>query len=106
MLKLVVVTAQGEEKTLECHTPGTPVMRLIKDAGLHDMLALCGGYRECGTCHVHVGSEFLSRLPTMSREESELLCASAQRTSNSRLSCQISLTHELDGLRVTIVREG
>lgn len=104
MPKLVVANADGEEATIE-RDAGTSVMRAIKDAGLDGLMALCGGCRACGTCHVYVDTPFLVRLPEMTRDEDELLVQSSRRTANSRLSCQIPLTDELDGLRVTIVRE-
>lgn len=77
-------------------------MQAIRDGGIHELLALCGGACSCATCHVYVDRRFASALPAMSEDESDLLDGSSHRQEMSRLSCQIKLTAELDGLRVTV----
>lgn len=63
----------------------------------------CGGALSCGTCHVYVDESFLSRLSEPSEQENELLdFVSAERTSRSRLACQITMNEELDGLVIHI----
>lgn len=84
---------------------GLTVMEAIRDNGFDDLLALCGGCCSCATCHVHVDSEFASRLPIMSEDENDLLDSSDHRDETSRLSCQIPMSAELDGPRVTIAPE-
>lgn len=69
------------------------------------MLALCGGCLSCATCHVFVDEAFIDRLVPMSADEDELLNSSDARCSTSRLSCQIELTEDLEGLSVTIAPE-
>lgn len=80
-------------------------METIRDAGIDDILALCGGQCCCATCHVYVEPNFLERLPHMSEDECDLLESSGYREDNSRLSCQIPLSHQLDGLSVRIAPE-
>jgi 2Fe-2S ferredoxin len=104
MPKLIVVTREGEESTLEAQG-GLSVMEAIRDAGIDELLALCGGCCSCATCHVQVDEAFLSKLPPMSPDEDDLLDSSDFRQANSRLSCQIPLTDALDGLKVTIAPE-
>jgi 2Fe-2S ferredoxin len=81
-------------------------METIRDSDIDELLALCGGCLSCATCHVYVDPVFVDRLPQMSDDESYLLDSSDFRTPASRLSCQIPITSELDGLRATIAPEG
>lgn len=104
MPKLVVVNRAGEESTVEAQN-GLTVMEAIRDNGFDELLALCGGCCSCATCHVHVDPAFLDKLPRMSEDENDLLDSSDHRDANSRLSCQIPMTAELDGLKVTIALE-
>ena len=104
MPQLIVVTRNGEERTITGEA-GLSVMEVIRDAGIDEILALCGGCCSCATCHVHVDPEFAAKLPKMSHDEDDLLDSSADRDPNSRLSCQIPFTDDLDGLRVTVAAE-
>jgi 2Fe-2S ferredoxin len=104
MLKLTIVTRDGSERTLEARA-GLSVMEVIRQHGVDELLALCGGCCSCGTCHVHVDEDWLTALPQMRGDEDDLLDISDYRTANSRLSCQLLLTAELDGVRVTIAPE-
>jgi len=71
--------------------------------GIDGILAECGGSCMCATCHVYVEEEFLARLNPIEEAEEEMLgCTAAQRKANSRLSCQIHVTAELDGLVVNL----
>ena len=75
------------------------VMGAATHHGLAGILAECGGNAMCATCHVYVEGNWLERLPAMSDEEDALLDgAAAERLPNSRLSCQIKIAPELDGL--------
>ncbi|MEN2787193.1 2Fe-2S iron-sulfur cluster-binding protein [Sphingomonas qilianensis] len=104
MPKLIVVTREGEEREIAGEA-GLSVMEVIRDAGIDEILALCGGCCSCATCHVHVDPEFAAKLQPMSEDENDLLDSSSERDENSRLSCQIDMTDALDGLRVTIAAE-
>ncbi|MEG3089469.1 2Fe-2S iron-sulfur cluster-binding protein [Sphingomonas sp. PB4P5] len=104
MPKLIVVTRAGEEREIAGEA-GLSVMEVIRDAGIDEILALCGGCCSCATCHIHVDPEFAAKLPAMSEDENDLLESSSERDENSRLSCQIDMTDALDGLRVTIAAE-
>ncbi len=104
MPKLIVVTREGEEREIEGEA-GLSVMEVIRDAGIDEILALCGGCCSCATCHVHVDPAFADKLPKMSEDEDDLLDSSADRTATSRLSCQLPMTDALDGLKVTIAAE-
>ena len=104
MAKLIVVTREGEEREIDGEA-GLSVMEIIRDAGIDEILALCGGCCSCATCHVHVDPEFAAKLPAMSEDENDLLDSSSDRDDSSRLSCQIQFTSALDGLKVTIAAE-
>ncbi|MEG3123746.1 2Fe-2S iron-sulfur cluster-binding protein [Sphingomonas sp. GB1N7] len=104
MPKLIVVTREGEEREIDGEA-GLSVMEVIRDAGIDEILALCGGCCSCATCHVHVDPEFAAKLPKMSEDENDLLDSSSERDEFSRLSCQVDLTDALDGLKVRIAAE-
>ena len=104
MPRLIVTTRSGETREVEA-AAGLTVMEAIRDNGFDELLALCGGCCSCATCHVHVDPEFAALLPRLTADEDDLLDSSDDRDENSRLSCQIPFTDELDGLRVRIAEE-
>ena len=104
MPKLIVVNREGEEQAVEGDT-GLSVMEVIRDNGFDELLALCGGCCSCATCHVYVDPSFADKLPALSEDENDLLDSSDHRNGSSRLSCQLVLNDDLDGLRVTIAPE-
>ena len=104
MPRLSVTMRDGKTREIEGEV-GLSVMEVIRDAGVDELLALCGGCCSCATCHVHVDPVDLDRLPPMAADEDDLLDSSDHRNATSRLSCQISLAAALDGLRVTIAPE-
>ena len=104
MPKLIVVTREGETREIEGEV-GLSVMEVIREAGIDELLALCGGCCSCATCHVHVDPDYAGKLPEMSDDENELLAISDDRDAASRLSCQIPFTAALDGMTVTIAKE-
>lgn len=86
--------------------PGMSVMEIIRDNGIDELLALCGGCLACATCHVLVDPAQVDALGQASDDEGELLDSSDHRQLNSRLACQLPFGPALDGLRVTIAPEG
>jgi len=69
--------------------------------GVDGIVAECGGNAQCGTCHVYVEETWLPKLPPMQDDENAMLDTTmCPRRANSRLSCQIPVTKELDGLVV------
>jgi 2Fe-2S ferredoxin len=104
MPRLNVPTRDGLQLEVE-GKEGTSIMETIRNGGIEELAAICGGSMACATCHVYVEEPDLARLPVMSRSESDLLDTSETRTSRSRLSCQIILSAELDGLGLTIAPE-
>ena len=104
MPQLIVTTRNGAEETLNAST-GVSVMEALRNGGVDEVLALCGGCCSCATCHIYVDPAFLDKIPAMSSDENDLLDSSSYRKDNSRLSCQIDFKPELDGLRVTVAPE-
>jgi 2Fe-2S ferredoxin len=101
---LNVVTRDGGEQSFEAKS-GLSVMEAIRNAGIDDLLALCGGCCSCATCHVYVDPAFADKLPAMDEAENDLLDGSTHRNDTSRLSCQLPMSDAIDGIRVTIAPE-
>ena len=104
MPKLIVTKRDGATVELEGKT-GLSVMEVIRDNGIDELLALCGGCCSCATCHIHIDPEFAGNVAPMGEDENDLLDSSDHRDASSRLSCQIPFTAALDGLKVTIAQE-
>lgn len=104
MTELHIITREGETHTV-AGQPGLSVMELIREAGVDELLAMCGGSCSCATCHVIVDARFVDRLPPMGEDENDLLDSSQYRNDRSRLSCQLSWEADLDGLTVQIAPE-
>jgi len=102
--EIIVTTRQGDVARLPLRS-GMSLMEAIREAGNDELLALCGGCCSCATCHVHVDPAFADRLPPIGADENDLLDSSDHRNANSRLSCQIKLAGDMDGLRVTLAPE-
>lgn len=99
-MKIHVTDQDGGEHELE-GLDGWRVMEVIRDWGLN-IKAECGGAASCATCHVYVDEPWLAKLPAPSDDEEDLLYTAQDRRPNSRLSCQILLSDDLDGLKVTL----
>lgn len=104
MPTLNVTTRDGTEIAVDAQA-GQSVMETIRDAGIDELAAICGGCCSCGTCHAYVDPEFAEMLPPISDDENDLLDGSSFRRAESRLTCQIPFVAVLDGLRVTIAPE-
>ena len=82
---------------------GQSLMQAAVGSGIDAIAADCGGLLTCATCHVFVHEPFASQLPPPDAEELTMLAFTATpRQINSRLSCQIKLTNDLDGLTVEL----
>ncbi|MDO8299144.1 2Fe-2S iron-sulfur cluster-binding protein [Lacisediminimonas sp.] len=100
MPKIVYIQPEGQQQTLEVAS-GTTLMHAAIANGIQGIVAECGGSAMCATCHVYVDPAWESRLPPMDAVEDEMLgSVAAERRSSSRLSCQVTVTPELDGLVV------
>jgi 2Fe-2S ferredoxin len=99
------VSTDGERDEVELAT-GTTVKDGAIENGVEGIVAECGGNAMCATCHVYVDESWIEKLPERSAVEDELLDSTAcDRTDTSRLSCQIRMTDDLDGLVVHLPEE-
>lgn len=103
MPEITVILRDDTERTVDGVVGGS-VMEAIRDAGIDEMLALCGGCCSCATCHVIVESA-PDNLAVISADEDDLLDSSDHRTVNSRLSCQLIVTEGDERLVVRIAPE-
>lgn len=95
-----LIRADGSLRDIEA-AAGTSVMQAVTNAGEAGIVGECGGSAMCATCHVYVDEAWADQLPPALANELEMLdCTAAERGPNSRLSCQIKLTAELDGLAI------
>lgn len=83
---------------------GDRLLEVAQAAGM-PLEGTCEGQMACSTCHVIVGKEWYTKLPTASEDEEDMLDLAADLHATSRLSCQILLTEELDGMEIRIPRE-
>lgn len=100
MPKITFIDQEGTERTVEAEL-GATVMETAINNDVPGILATCGGSCSCATCHVYVDEEWFDRLPDLSLEEQDMLDTAHDLEPNSRLSCQITVTEEIDGLVVT-----
>ena len=102
-ITLFVADENGEKLPIEVPTDmGLSVMEVIKANDL-EMQAMCGGMAICATCHVEVLES--GTLPEPSEDEAYMLESLPHATANSRLSCQLRVSPDLDGLVVRIMPE-
>jgi 2Fe-2S ferredoxin len=98
MPNITFIDSDGRGQPIEA-TTGESAMQAATRNDINGILAECGGNAMCATCHVYVDEDWLARLPAMGDDEDALLDGTAaERRANSRLSCQIILVADLDGL--------
>ncbi|NOJ41937.1 2Fe-2S iron-sulfur cluster-binding protein [Bradyrhizobium australiense] len=98
MPNITFVHPDGRAQRIDA-SDGESAMQTATRHDVSGILAECGGNAMCATCHVYVDEGWLARPPAMGDDEDALLDgAAAERRANSRLSCQINLAADLDGL--------
>ncbi|WP_025596521.1 2Fe-2S iron-sulfur cluster-binding protein [Burkholderia sp. WSM2230] len=99
----VIKYVQSNGQIIEADVPlGSSVMQGAVDHMVEGLAAECGGACSCATCEVHVDQAWMEVVGEACDIEKDMLAASSALCSNSRLSCQIEITPELDGLVVAI----
>lgn len=99
MTKIVFIEANGSERVIDAEN-GRTLMQVAVDNLVPGIVADCGGCCTCATCHAYVDEAWLGRLHAPSEDETMMLEGVLELQPNSRLSCQIVVKPELEGLVV------
>lgn len=102
-IRLNVVDRSGKEHEVEAAAQGS-LMEALRELD-YGVAAICGGMCSCATCHVYVAPDWAEKLPAPQDDERDLVSELQYRQEGSRLSCQVNLVRELDGLRLTLAPE-
>tara|TARA_B100000700_G_C14350434_1_gene536875 strand:- start:27 stop:335 length:309 start_codon:yes stop_codon:yes gene_type:complete len=102
-MKILVINRDGVKEIIETESNGT-LMESIRDEGM-EIEAACGGCCACATCHVYIGEKWLSKLKPKDEDEESMLDQVFDVKINSRLSCQIELSDDLDGIELELAPE-
>ncbi len=100
MVRVAFITPGGERVEAE-GADGLPLLEVAQAAGM-PLEGTCEGQMACSTCHVIVAPDWFERLDPASEEEEDMLDLAAGACRTSRLSCQIVLSADLDGLEVRV----
>ena len=103
MPKLIITDRSGKKSEIEYDSNFT-LMETLRDKG-YDIEASCGGCCACATCHVYIDEKWTNKLKNMDDDEESMLDQAFDVKNNSRLSCQIDLSEEFDGLEIEIAPE-
>jgi 2Fe-2S ferredoxin len=101
MAKITYIEFDGTERAFDV-VPGLSVMQGAVGNTVRGIIGECGGACSCATCHVYVDSAWLNRVGERNATEEALLEEVIDGQPNSRLSCQIKVTEDLDGLVVRL----
>lgn len=101
MLKIKFIEHNGTIHEVEARE-GQSVMQVAVENMIPGVLADCGGYCNCATCHCYVDEEWVENIPAADEAEEDMLSCAIDPRSNSRLSCQVLVTPAVDGLVVRL----
>jgi 2Fe-2S ferredoxin len=101
MPRIIYHDINGARHEVEVAT-GATVMEGAIDNNVPGIVAECGGACACATCHAYIAEEWAGKLPAVEDMEDAMLDSALDRRANSRLTCQLEVTSELDGLEVQV----
>ena len=101
MPQITFIDVDGSSQEVHADS-GTNVMQAAIDNGVDGIAAECGGACSCATCHVYITQDWINKLEPAGDIEEKLIEHAVDPKENSRLSCQIIISDELDGLVVEI----
>ena len=103
-MKILVTDKNNEEHPIE-YIVGDSLAETIMYSDISidiQPFAICGFNGQCRTCHAIIEEKYFESLPSIEEDEEYLLSTSLNRDDNSRLCCQIKMTKELDGMKITV----
>ena len=101
MPKITYIDYKGKSETIEVSS-GLSVMEGAIQNNINGIDADCGGSMACATCHVYVQEKWLNKLSKIEDAEQDMLDMAFEPKKNSRLSCQIQISDDIDGLEVNL----
>ena len=101
MAKITYIEHSGKSHTIEVQN-GLTVMEAAVQNNISGIDADCGGSMACATCHVYVKEEWFNKLPKKEDGEEDMLDMAYEPSKFSRLSCQLIVSDELEGLVVNL----
>ena len=101
MPRITFITPDGERHEIDGEN-GYTVMETAINNNINGIVAECGGACACATCHSYIDDEWLAKMPEMDDMEDSMLDAAYDRRDNSRLTCQLEMNDEWDGLVVHV----
>jgi ferredoxin, 2Fe-2S len=101
MPRITFIEPSGSRRVVDAPI-GVTLMEAAVQNGVQGIVALCGGACACATCHVYVDAAWRPRLGAREEMEEGMLESAWEPRDNSRLSCQIHVTADLEGLEVTV----
>jgi ferredoxin, 2Fe-2S len=101
MPRIVFTEPSGARREVDAPV-GVTLMEVARQHGVQGVVAQCGGACACATCHVYIDAAWLGKLGPREEMEEGMLETAWEPRDNSRLSCQVHITADLDGLRVTV----
>ena len=101
MPKITFIEPGGRRREIDAPL-GLTLMEAARQHGVQGVVAQCGGACACATCHVYVDPAWLARLEPREEMEEGMLETAWEPRENSRLSCQVHITADMDGLQVTV----
>ncbi|MDC3131615.1 2Fe-2S iron-sulfur cluster-binding protein [Pelagibacteraceae bacterium] len=103
MPKIIITDRDGKKHEIDVDSNFT-LMEALRDNGF-DIEASCGGCCACATCHIYIDEKWKTKVTKLNDDEVSMLDLAFDVRDNSRLSCQIELSDELDGLELEIAPE-
>lgn len=105
MPKVVYIEHGGEQKEFDI-PEGWSLMQGATLNGVEGIEGECGGSCSCATCHVYVDEAWVHKIPEMKEDEDQMLeCTASERAARSRLSCQIKMSGDLEGIILQLPEE-